>query len=48
MSPLQYLRKRLLKENTERWQKDPSPVNLKSKRVQIRKHQEEDDTYLFI
>jgi hypothetical protein len=48
MSPLQYLRKRLLKENTKRWQKGPAPNSLKSKRVQIRKHQEEDDTYLFI
>ncbi|WP_370390170.1 hypothetical protein [uncultured Winogradskyella sp.] len=48
MSPLQYLRKRLLKENTNRWRKETSNLNLKSENYQVKKNKEEEDTFLFI
>lgn len=48
MKPLQFLRKRLLREHADRWQQQTTVVNSKSTTSAKQKHQEEEDTFLFI
>ncbi|MBO3115381.1 hypothetical protein J4050_01400 [Winogradskyella sp. DF17] len=48
MKPLQFLRKRLLREHADRWQQQATVANSKSKTPAKQKHQEEEDAFLFI